>query len=161
MAEDKTELITRIKAVQDTNDQKSCKHIEKIDHIEKVVDKIEEDIKQENKDIGKKVHELSTRLTPKIDKIEEYIKDEFENTISEVIKNKPERVEIKFIEDMIKVTIEAKIEDNINNKISDIIEDKLQDVKSQYMDMLTLVYDNNGRHRGEIQEHQERAHSLT
>ncbi len=54
MAEHKTEVVTRVRVAEENNDQTSGKYLEKIDHIEKVVDKYNEKIdenKQDNKDI--------------------------------------------------------------------------------------------------------------
>ena len=105
----KTELTTRINVVQENNDQKSNRHIQKNDHIEKSIAKLEEEANQENTYTGKLTYHLSDKLTPKVNELDQNMKDQFENAISKAVSSKLENAEVNIMEDMFKMAVGAKI----------------------------------------------------
>ena len=139
MADMKSELTARINENKENDEQMINKCINKID--EEKTDTIGE-IKYNRKLIDQLNPKVS-ELEKKVNNIEEYINDKFQDAISVAVQNKLKDADIEFIKDMIKKNIDdrtedniteivdAKIEDKTNDVITNIIEPKLRDVRAE------------------------------
>ena len=59
----KTELTTRINGIQENNDQKNSKYVDKMGHIEKLINIVEEEANKEIKYTRKLMDQLADKLT--------------------------------------------------------------------------------------------------
>ena len=118
----KTEFTARLNEFKENNDQKNFKNTN-------LIEKVQKEAINENTYTRKIIDEISNRLTPKVNELEQLMKDQLEGAINKAVTERLEHTDIKFIEDIIKRQVDA---DKISDKFTIVIEEKFQIITGAY-----------------------------